>query len=164
MAGVAIGGFMGVGKSTVGRALAQRLGLPFIDSDEVLASRFGPTGLQLREHGEPLFRARERAVIEELAAGPAAVVATGGGAWVDPGNRAALRRGGARLVVLHAPFDVLAARVGGDPARPLFDEGARTRYEARRAAYADCDLRVDVTGRPPSDIVEEIVQWLSSTP
>lgn len=163
MRGVALGGFMGSGKSTVGRALAGRLRLPFVDTDALLAARFGPIATQCATDGEPSFRDRERAVVAEVAAGPACVVATGGGAWVDPRNRAALRRG-FRRVVLDAPFEVLAARVAGDPDRPLWDEAARARYEARRTAYADADLVVDVGGRDVGAIVEEIAGWLAANP
>lgn len=157
--GIALGGFMGSGKSTVGRALAARLDWLYVDTDAVLSSRFGPCGLQIRQEGEAVFRAREAAVLEELSAqgGHAQVLATGGGAWVDPANRAALRRTH-RLAVLHAPFEVLAARVGGDPSRPLWDASVRARYASRQAAYADADLQVDAT-RPVQVIVEELASW-----
>jgi shikimate kinase len=154
---------MGVGKSTVGRALAARLGLPFEDTDAILVARHGPIPAQLASDGEPTFRARERAVVEALAAGPACVVATGGGVWADARNREALRPG-FRRIVLHAPIEVLAARVGGDPSRPLWDDAVQARYEARRAAYADADLAVDVAYRDVGAIVEEIAGWLASNP
>jgi shikimate kinase len=160
--GVALGGFMGTGKTTVGRLLAQRLGLPFVDTDAILAARHGPVVDQIRVEGEAVFRARERTLVEELVAGPAVVVATGGGLWVDPANREALGTVFDR-VVLVAPLEILRERVGGDPARPLWDEGVAARYEARRAAYADADLVVDTSRRDPLGIVEEIVAWRQSS-
>ncbi|MCB9665626.1 MAG: AAA family ATPase [Alphaproteobacteria bacterium] len=158
MQGVALGGFMGVGKSSVGRALAARLGLPFVDTDAVLAQRHGPVAEQIARSGEAAFRAREHALVEELARGPEAVVATGGGLWVDPRNRAALRRWG-KLVVLQAPLEVLAARVGAGEGRPLWDDDVAARYAARQPAYADADLVVDTVGRTIDGIVEEIAAW-----
>lgn len=163
MRGVALGGFMGVGKTTVGRALSARLGLPFVDTDAVLAARHGPIPAQLANDGEPAFRTRERAVVAEVAGGPACVVATGGGVWADARNRDVLRPG-FRRVVLRAPLEVLAARVGADPSRPLWDDAVRARYEARRAAYADADLAVDVAHRDVGAIVEEIAAWLAGNP
>jgi shikimate kinase len=153
---------MGVGKSTTGRLLAARLGVPFVDTDTVLADRHGPVADQIRRDGEAAFRARERELVRELAAGAPCVVATGGGLWVDPGNRARLATAFDR-VVLTAPLEVLAARVGGDPDRPLWDEGVAARYEARRAAYADADLHVDTAGRTPAEVVEEILRWRRSS-
>ncbi len=159
--GVALGGFMGVGKSTVGRALAERLALPFVDLDAVLEAEHGPIVEQLAGDGEARFRLREREAIQRLVEGAPCVLATGGGAWVDPANRAALRRA-FHLVVLDAPLATLAQRVGGDPARPLWDDAVEARYAARRSAYADADLRVDTGVGDPSTAVEEIVKWLNT--
>jgi len=90
--GVALGGFMGTGKTTVGARLAERLGLPFVDMDAELAERFGELPEQFARDGEQAFRLRESALVSELCDGVPRVVATGGGAWVSPGNRARLRR------------------------------------------------------------------------
>ncbi len=161
--GVALGGFMGVGKSTVGRALADRLALPFIDLDAVLEAAHGPIARQIAAEGEATFRQRERDAILRVVDGAPCVLATGGGAWVDPANRAALRRA-FHLVVLDAPLATLARRVAGDPARPLWDDAVEARYAARRSAYADADLRVDTGVGDASTAVEEIVKWLQPAP
>lgn len=156
--GVAIGGFMGVGKSTVGRALAVRLGLPFVDLDAVLTQRFGPIPEQFETEGEAMFRAREAALIAELCDGEARVVATGGGAWVSERNRGLLGQS-YRTVVLTAPLDVLGHRVSG-AGRPLWDESIQARYEARAVAYADAELILDARSSVDA-LVEEIAAWLN---
>jgi shikimate kinase/3-dehydroquinate synthase len=157
--GVALGGFMGAGKSTVGRKLAARLGLPFADTDEILAARFGPIPTQLARDGEPAFRARERAVIAELADGVPRVVATGGGAWVDPANRDALRRDH-RLVVLTAPLDVLRGRVGAGVDRPFWGQ-ADVLLAARAGAYADAERTIDTAAADADDVVAQLAAWLA---
>lgn len=157
-AGIAIGGFMGAGKSTVGARVAAALGLPFVDTDTLLATRYGPIATQIVDEGEAVFRARERALVDALVAGPDAVIATGGGLWVDPANRTALRRG-ARLVVLQAPLDELRRRVGQDPSRPLWDDAVAARWSSRQEAYADADLVVETAGRTPDDVASTIVAW-----
>lgn len=156
--GVALGGFMATGKTTVGRALSNRLGLPFVDLDQVIEAVHGPIPEQFRVDGEQAFRRREREALEALCDGGARVLATGGGAWVDPRNRRSLRRS-YRTVVLDAPMEVLAARVAGS-GRPLWDETVRARYESRRTAYQDAELVLDAA-RPVDDLVEEIAQWLT---
>lgn len=148
---------MGTGKSTVGAIVAERLGLPFLDSDAALTLRFSAPARQIREEGEAVFRARERALVRELVGRTPWVLATGGGLWVDPENRTALRRV-ARLVVLQAPLEVLRARVGGDPERPLWGR-AEALLAERAAAYADADLAVDTADRDPEEIAASIVAW-----
>jgi shikimate kinase/3-dehydroquinate synthase len=158
-AGVAIGGFMGTGKTSVGRRLAAVLGLPFVDSDAVLVERHGPIDAQLRAGGEAAFRAREAAVIAEIADGPPAVLATGGGVFADAASRARLRRFG-WLLTLDAPLPVLRLRVGAAAGRPLFDDRVAGRLAARRDGYADVDATFDAD-RPLAAVVAEIAAWLA---
>jgi shikimate kinase len=158
-AAVALGGFMGTGKSTVGRLLARALALPFVDLDAQLVATFGPIPAQFEAVGEVGFREREAALLQALCDGRPRVLATGGGAWVDERNREALRRGGYHLVVLHAPLDVLEARVGGGD-RPLWDDVVRRRYLERADAYADADVRVSTEHRPPDEVVRQILRSL----
>jgi len=157
--GVAIGGFMGTGKSTVGAILAQKLSLPFVDMDDVLTGRFGPIADQFSRDGEVIFRDRERALVRELADGVARVVSTGGGVWVDRGNRALLATH-YRTVVLTAPLDVLRKRLREDRSRPLWDDAVRARFFSRREAYADADLHIDVTALDPPGVVASILKEL----
>ncbi len=155
MKGFALAGFMGVGKTTVGQRLASRCGLPFCDLDAVLEGRFGSIPEQFATGGEPAFRAREAAVVNELCDGGRRVLATGGGTWVDPANRAMLRRC-YHVVVLHAPLEVVRERIGAGQGRPLAGE-LEARYLARREAYEDADLRVDAT-LTPDMIVDRILE------
>ena len=154
--GVALVGFMGVGKSTVGRVLATRLGLPFIDTDEVLVQRFGNIAVQMKRDGEAAFRAREAAVVAELCDGEPRVVATGGGAFVDPASRRRLQH--AYLTVhLAAPLAVLAERVGGEAGRPLWDASVAARYAARQSVYAEAAVQVDTEGLTPDEVVVAVL-------
>lgn len=154
---LALGGFMGVGKTTVGRSLSARVGLPFVDTDAVITERFGPISEQFAREGEDVFRARERVVVAELRDVAPCVIATGGGLWVDPANRAVLRTY-ARLVVLHAPIEVIRRRVGDDAARPLRAD-LEERLAQRQIAYADAELRVETATRSVDAVVDEILAW-----
>jgi len=154
---------MGAGKSTVGLALARRLGWEYLDSDEQVVLRTGRTVPELfAERGEAAFRAEERRALEEAVAteGPA-VVSVAGGAVVDPDNRATIRAAGT-VVWLRAAVDTLADRVGAGHGRPLLGDdpaGALTRlYEERRPLYAGlADIVVDVDDVSPQVAVEQIV-------
>ncbi len=148
---------MGVGKSTIGRALAEQTGLPFVDLDEALTRRHGPIVAQFANDGEAAFRERESALLLELCDGTPRVLATGGGTWVADANRTALRAHYA-LVVLTAPLQVLQERVTGE-GRPNW-AGATELFASRAAAYADADLTVDATA-PVADIVHEVLAWWS---
>jgi len=158
--GVALGGFMGTGKSAVGAKLASVLGVPFVDMDDVLTSRFGPIIEQFARDGELVFRERERQLVRELADGAHRVVATGGGVWQCRENREMLARC-YRTVVLTAPLAVLRRRIGVDPERPLWDDAVEDRYRARQATYADAQVRVDVSERSVDDVVAVIVEALT---
>jgi shikimate kinase len=161
---LALGGFAGSGKTSVGRALAARAGVPFLDLDEALADRWGPIAAQFADVGEARFRARESEVLGEVLAGLAAggpgVLATGGGTWVSAENR--LRLAVCWRVVLRAPLAELRRRVGArDPTRPLWDEDVEARLAAREEAYSDADLLVDTAGRPVPELAEAIAAWWS---
>ncbi len=161
--GVAIGGFMGTGKSTLATALGQALGWPVVDTDAVLVARHGPIAAQFACDGEARFRSRERELVAELTGREGAmVVATGGGTWADAATRASLLAR-FRTVVLHAPLDVLRARVDGRTDRPLWDDAVAGRLEARRYAYGQAELHLDVAGRSPDDLVAQVVGWLRAS-
>ncbi len=161
-------GMMGVGKSTVGRLLAARLGWPYLDSDEEIVRTTGSTVPEIfAERGEAAFRAEEARVLAEATSsdGPV-VIAVAGGAVLDAGNRARIR--GAGLVVwLRADVATLAARVGSGAGRPLLDDGAKVAmprlYEERRPIYAQlAELVLDVDEQSPAQAAEGIVAVLAS--
>ncbi len=158
---------MGAGKSTVGRALARRLGRPFVDTDEEIARARGASIPEIFEReGEAAFREHERAAIE-AAAERAGVVALGGGAVCQPGAPERLRARG-QLVYLRARPESLAERLGAGRGRPLLagagEGGLRARLEAllaeRKGAYEAADWTVDVDGRSVDEVVELVLAGL----
>lgn len=143
----------GSGKSTVGRQLGRRLGLPFFDSDHVIEQRIGCT---IREffarEGEAAFRDVEEQVISDLASGPSAVVATGGGAVMREANRQNLRAGG-RVIYLRSSPEELYRRLRHDTQRPLLQVAdplnkLRTMYAERDPLYREAAHFPIETGRP----------------
>jgi shikimate kinase len=141
-------GFMGSGKTTAGRIVAERLGVPFVDLDLAFESMAGRTIRETFEtRGEPWFRAREAELLRGTALLPDAVVALGGGTFTFPENAAFVKSHGLS-VFLDAPFALLAERLAGKTAdRPLFpsEEQARALWEARRPSYKMADRTLDVT-------------------
>jgi shikimate kinase len=157
-------GFMGAGKSSIARALARRLDWRAVDVDEMIEQRERqPVASIFAKHGEPYFRAIERQVLMDQIPTRHLVVATGGGTFVDPQNRAVIT-GDGLSVWLDVPIDRLIARVPADGRRPLAADRAEFErlYIARRAAYAQATYRVDAgLARIPA-IVEELVHWLEA--
>jgi shikimate kinase len=157
-------GFMGSGKTTVGRALAKRLDWRTSDIDEMIERRERQTVAELfARRGEPYFRASERAVLLDQLQTRHVVVATGGGTFVEPQNRAIINRDGVSIW-LDAPLDRLVARVPADGRRPLAADRAEFErlYLARRPAYEQAHLRVDAGRAHIQAIVEQVLDWLQS--
>ena len=160
-----LSGPMGSGKSTVGAAVASRLGVPFVDLDARIEARAEkPITRIFAEDGERAFRRIERELARgELGGGR--VVALGGGAVVHPETRHALLEGGT-VVTLQAPIDVLLERVGAAESRPLLGASApdekRTVLEellrARASAYRECHATVETGGRSVDDIADEVIR------
>jgi shikimate kinase len=157
-------GFMAAGKTTVARALARRLEWRAVDIDELIEARERLTVSEIfARHGEPHFRAVERAVLADQLAPRHVVVATGGGTFVDPQNRAAINGDGVS-VWLDAPIDRVIARMPADGRRPLAADRAEFErlYASRRAAYALAHLRLDAGRAGVEALVEQLVDWLQA--
>jgi shikimate kinase len=162
---IALVGLMGAGKSTIGRRLADELGVPFFDSDDEIERAAGLTVSEIFErHGEPEFRRGERRVIERLAKGPPCVLATGGGAFMDEGTRALLRER-AVTVWLRADLDVLWRRVSRREGRPLLKrpnpkQALADLLALRAPVYALADHTVETGDAPHQDSVRRIREAL----
>ena len=157
---------MGAGKSTVGRRLAKRLGLPFVDSDTEIEEAAGSTTAELFErYGEHDFRDGERRLVARLIDGTVRIIATGGGAFVDPRTRELLNER-AITVWLDAPVEVLAERTGRRDTRPLLRSGNRAATLARLAdqrhpMYAEAHIRIRSGDGAHSNVVDAIVAAVS---
>ena len=162
-------GPMGAGKSTIGRQLAKQLKRPFHDSDHEIANRTGvDIPLIFELEGEPGFRKREAAIIDELTGLPGIILATGGGAILDPANRQHLKERGT-VIYLHTSVDQQLSRTARDRNRPLLQtEDPRGRLEAlmavREPLYREiADLVIDTDGRRVQDVVREISHYLKQS-
>ncbi len=161
---VTLMGFMGSGKTTVGRILASRLDWDFIDTDHLIEARMGRTVPELfSERGEGAFRELEAAVIQEVSRGDRQVIATGGGAVMDPANRLALRLGGI-VVHLKASPEVLWKRVSGSD-RPLAQDplAFRERFQERLSHYQQIPLQIASSGSA-SRVAERILEAIRAEP
>lgn len=160
-------GLMGAGKSCVGRRLATRLGLPFIDADREIEQAAGCSIPEFfARHGEAAFRDGERRVIKRLLGNPVHVLATGGGAFMDPQTRALVRERGIS-VWLRADLDLLLRRVQRRSDRPLLQVAdPRKKLEElialRYPVYAEADVTVDSDDGPPEATVEKVIDALAA--
>jgi len=160
-------GFMGAGKTSVGRALAARLGWRFLDLDDRIEAREGRTVREIFEQsGEAAFRRSESAELQTLlneVNGTATVAALGGGAFVQPDNAASLRQLAAPIIFLDAPVETLSERCwSAMEVRPLFRDAQSFRrlYEARRPVYMGATIRVDTAGKSIEAVADEIISTL----
>jgi shikimate kinase len=158
-------GLMGAGKTSVGRLLALKLGLPFHDSDEAVAQAAGLSVAELfARQGEPAFRALERSALARILAGERSVVATGGGAVTEAETREVLR-GPAFTIWLDASPATLASRLADSDDRPLLAGGDAEAVldrlaEQRRPFYAAANLRVGTDDLAPEEVAELIIAAL----
>lgn len=168
-------GPMGAGKSSIGRRLAGRFGLAFVDADHEIEVITGATVNTIFEcEGEAGFRARERAVLDQLLSGNDQVIATGGGAVLDAGNRQRMRERGF-VIHLHVGVAHQLARLARDRTRPLLATGdreqvLRTLSDLRAPLYAEvADLRLDTDAFATAEACARLggllaQQWTSGTP
>lgn len=162
---IALVGLMGAGKSAIGKRLAQRVGLPFIDADEEIERAAGCSiGEFFERFGENEFREGERRVIERLLDGPMHVLSTGGGAYMNAKTRA-LMHDKAITVWLRADIEVLFDRVKRRGHRPLLRQGdpkdvlLRLMGE-RYPVYAEADITVESTAQPAERTTEQVIDAL----
>jgi len=167
---VALIGFMGAGKTTVGRALARRLRWPFYDLDDLIEQRERQTVAQIfASSGEPGFREAEsaalRTLLQETAATGDLILALGGGAFVQEQNRLLLEHAGVITVLLEAPLEELRRRCQSEhKVRPLAREQERFAelFAARQAGYHRAQLRVQTLNKPVEQIAAEIERLLKT--
>lgn len=158
-------GFMGSGKSTVGRYLANLLDVPFVDLDAEVVAGAGRSIKQIfDEEGEPAFRAMETEVLQRVCSRGEAVIATGGGIVISPDNRDVMHRTGV-IVNLMVSCDQILRRLANAGDRPLYpgsNEGERVRMlmEQRAAFYADADIRIDTSMKSVEDVSADIIMYL----
>jgi shikimate kinase len=164
---IALVGLMGVGKSSVGRRLANALSLPFRDADNEVEAAAGRSIPDIfTELGEAAFREGERRVIARLLEGPPHVLATGGGAFMNPETRK-LIKAQAVSVWLKTDLDVLAKRVSRKNTRPLIAdrdpmEVLTAQAQARYPIYGEADLVVETGDAPHHTTVDQVIQALSA--
>ncbi len=162
-------GLMGAGKTTVGRRLAEKLDLVFVDADHEIELAAGRTIPEIfAQHGEAYFRDGERKVIARLLENGAQVLATGGGAFMNAETRAAIRRHGISIW-LRADFDLLMSRVRRRSNRPLLQnddpEAVMQKLIAERyPVYAEADITVDSRDVAHTSIVNSIIKTLARWP
>ncbi|HEU0265304.1 MAG TPA: shikimate kinase [Geobacterales bacterium] len=156
-------GFMGSGKSTVGRLLAERLSWSFVDLDAEIVAQAGMSVSDIfAKLGEPHFRQIERQILQRVLLEECQVVATGGGVVLQEDNRRLLRQRGL-VINFTASVESILQRVATDHSRPLLStdrspERIKQMIAEREPCYAECDLRIATDGREVGDIVEEILR------
>ena len=152
-------GFMGTGKSTVGKRLANTLAWDFVDTDSLIGEVTNLSVSEIfRRHGETRFRSEERIVVEKLSQQEQVVIATGGGTVLNPLNWQVLTKNGI-VIALHASIEVILNRVGHKNDRPLL-KGTREEIEKlwseRQECYAQADFMVDTSDKTIDEVVSEI--------
>jgi shikimate kinase/3-dehydroquinate synthase len=159
---VVLVGFMGAGKSSVGRALAHHVGFRFLDLDERVEASTGLSIAALFERrGEEAFREEERAAARSLLEEHRLVIAAGGGAFAQPLTREVLAQG-AVTVWLRCPLDVLLSRLPSDGKRPLLAsrEIMQELFDRREPCYALADVAVDASAGSPAEVAHRIADVL----
>ncbi len=160
-------GLMGVGKSNVGRRLADLLRLPFVDTDTEIEDAAGRSIEDIfEEFGEPYFRDGERKVISRLLDGPQAVMATGGGSYMDPDTRRAIQEKGISIW-LRADLDLLVKRTKRRDNRPLLKQGDRRDTLAQLIAkrypvYGEADIIIDVAEESAEETTQRVLEALQN--
>lgn len=157
-------GFMAAGKSSLAREIGRRLDWKVEDVDERIEARERrPIASIFATDGEAYFRAVEREVVQELLPPRHAVVATGGGTFVDPDLRVQIKADGA-VFWIDAPLGQIVDRLPRDGSRPLAANRLQLEglYESRRLAYAQAHVRLDASRASVGDLADQVVEWLGA--
>lgn len=163
---IVLAGFMGTGKSSVGRRLAARLGREFVDTDALIERDAGTSITRIfADRGEAEFRALEKQAVTVAVGEEGRVVAVGGGAILDGENLAAMKAAGP-VVCLTAPPEIVLARVAHDTGRPLLQgpqplETIRGLMAERADAYARADVTIDTSDLTPDEVVKRLLHALA---
>lgn len=163
MKNIVLTGFMGTGKTEVGRILAQRFGYTFLDADSIIEQEQKMSITEIfRQYGEPYFRDVESDVLKRLAERDRVVISTGGGAVLRQENIDNLRKKGI-IVCLTASPETILRRTSNDSSRPLLQveeplQKIKELLEFRRPYYERSDIMVDTEGKSPLDVAEEIIK------
>lgn len=162
MRNIVLIGFMGTGKSTVGKRLAQSLAWDFVDTDCEIGEVTSLSVTEIfRRHGETRFRSEERIVVARLSQQEQIVIATGGGTVVDARNLEALARNGI-IIGLHASMEAILSRIGHKNDRPLLKdtkEAIEKLWIKRQECYAQAEFTVDTSQKDIDQVVSEILAW-----
>ncbi|ANB61163.1 shikimate kinase [Anoxybacteroides amylolyticum] len=158
-------GFMGAGKTTVGRALAEQLCVPMIDTDSYIEEKIGKPIKQIFvEEGEAAFRRYEREFLRTLPPDKR-IVTTGGGMVIQPENREWMKQTG-MVIYLHCDFAEIMRRIADDDTRPLLSnqlEDLQRLWEQRLPYYSEAHIVIDTTGKRVEEVVQEIMEWIKKT-
>ncbi len=158
---ITLAGFMGTGKSTVGKIVAEKLGFELVDTDAVIVARAGRSIAEIfATGGESAFRALEATACADTVTGSQRVISVGGGALLNPAVEANMVAN-SLVICLMCDLDTIIQRVGDDPTRPLFNadkEKLAALYAQRADHYAGLPHHIDTTGMNPAEIAEEVIR------
>ncbi|MBQ2388815.1 MAG: shikimate kinase [Clostridia bacterium] len=158
---IILSGFMGCGKTTIGKIIAQKLNLDFIDTDKLIEER---EGRRIREifdtDGEGYFRDKEHEICAELSREDNKVIATGGGALTFDRNKEVLSKNG-RVIFIDVDLDTIIKRIGNDSRRPLLNSETRALFDRRNPIYKkNCDFTITVRGDVSArEIADNIIEY-----
>lgn len=158
---VVLCGFMGCGKSTVGKIIAGRLGMSFVDTDSLIEKRENRAIKDIfAEDGEAYFRDKEHEICCELSDSDGYIIAVGGGALTFDRNAAAFKSK-AKIIFIDVDFGTIVKRVGNDKGRPLMNDNAKELYDKRLPLYnANCDCKISVCGDVSADeVADQIIKY-----
>jgi shikimate kinase len=162
MRAIYLTGFMGSGKTTIGRALSEKLGIPVIDTDEMIEKKAGKTIPAIfADEGEERFRKYEQEILKQLPTNDV-IITTGGGMVISKENRSWMKKHG-NVIFLSCSLDIIFQRLQSDTNRPLFSqnkEKMKELYEKRLPYYLEAAFTIDTSQKSVEEIVEDIVRMI----